>query len=63
MADTNSWNFYGNTGGLAVKSKYLESSAEVAEEEEAPTSETEEEENQQASPPAENPDDAGNYNP
>ena len=22
MSDTNSWNYYGNTGGLAVKSKY-----------------------------------------
>ena len=62
MADINSWNYYGNTGGLAVKSKYLESSAGVAEDS-PPTSETEEEENQQASPPAENPDDAGNYNP
>lgn len=24
MADTITWNFYGNTGGLAVKSKYLQ---------------------------------------
>lgn len=22
MSDTNSWNYFGNTGGLAVKSKY-----------------------------------------
>ena len=26
MADTNSWNYYGNTGGLAVKSKYSSNS-------------------------------------
>lgn len=25
MSDTNSWNYYGNTGGLAVKSKYVQS--------------------------------------
>lgn len=26
MSDTNSWNYYGNTGGLAVKSKYVQES-------------------------------------
>lgn len=24
MSDTNSWNYYGNTGALAVKSKYVQ---------------------------------------
>lgn len=27
MADTNTWNYYGNTGGLAVKSKYPSNSS------------------------------------
>lgn len=27
MADTNTWNYYGNTGGLAVKSKYSSNSS------------------------------------
>ena len=30
MSDTNSWNYYGNTGALAVKSKYAQPDPPVA---------------------------------